>query len=516
MSRISSKPLHFVLFALMLLVYCSYYYPKMYKELPARIHEWAQADRYSLAINFYDRGMNFFLPATNNQNSINGVVGVEFPIQAYLAAALGHIFGREHISECFRLLDILISCTGLLFLFLTCYKATKDFIFSILPPFFIFCSPVFIFYSGGYMPDTAAAACAFIAFYYVYSYIAIRPSKRDFIMALIFLTLGTLIKTSVGVYLLGFIGYAFIRRVLYHKKFDTKESVLFFIISLFAIAIPIAYYFYNKHLNETYKSTLFLSKIMMFENDADVQQYINNFKGDIGKQYLVQPQYAMFVAVVAAGIVCLYNSAKGKKLLLLTSIFLLGALSMGILMGHQLIVHDYYFVSIFLPFIAFAFLVSTIAIREQVEGQLARRAMRTGIFASLLIVSIFAGYRIELIMKPNYMPFAQWYRHYWMEKGAVIMDELHIPKEEKILALNELAPNLTLVYFDRKGYIYPWMDWDRKNAAAIEQYMHERNVKIMVCEDQIATGLENETAGIFHNFKLLTKKDQVAVYQLMN
>jgi hypothetical protein len=67
--------------------------------LPSRIHSWAQSDRLSLAFGFFDNGMNFLKTILFTQFSKGGVVGVEFPIQAYIAAALGQFCGRENINR---------------------------------------------------------------------------------------------------------------------------------------------------------------------------------------------------------------------------------------------------------------------------------------------------------------------------------------------------------------------------------------------------------------------------------
>src|SRR4051812_10252475 len=93
--------LPYALSLLILLVMCGVYYGYMLDKLPMGVHEWAQADRLAIAYRFFDDGMNFFRPATFNMEPSDGVVGVEFPIQAYLAASFGHLFGRGSISSCF-------------------------------------------------------------------------------------------------------------------------------------------------------------------------------------------------------------------------------------------------------------------------------------------------------------------------------------------------------------------------------------------------------------------------------
>lgn len=82
--------LPYAVFLIIVLAFGDIFYAEHLTRLPFGMHEWAQADRLALAVSYYDNGMNFFLPATLNQTTKGGIVGTEFPIQAYTAAALGH------------------------------------------------------------------------------------------------------------------------------------------------------------------------------------------------------------------------------------------------------------------------------------------------------------------------------------------------------------------------------------------------------------------------------------------
>ena len=192
-------------FIALLVLMSGIYYSQQIHFWPQGIHDWAQADRLSLAISFYDHGIDFFHPRTHNIYSTDGITGVELPLQSYLAAIGGKILGHNHINACFRLLDIIITCTGLLFLFLACYKATKDFVFSIFPALFIYMSPILIYYTCNYVPDSAACALTFISFYYIIDYTNTNNSRK-LVWAIFILTLSSLIKTSEVIYLLGFLG----------------------------------------------------------------------------------------------------------------------------------------------------------------------------------------------------------------------------------------------------------------------------------------------------------------------
>src|ERR1043165_8310127 len=95
-----------------------WYYRDMIHWSAEGIHCWAQADRLSLAFNYYESSMNFFKPSTYNiYNNQSGIVGVEFPLQSYLAALAGKIFGKSCITLSFRIITLLFSLLGFYTLF---------------------------------------------------------------------------------------------------------------------------------------------------------------------------------------------------------------------------------------------------------------------------------------------------------------------------------------------------------------------------------------------------------------
>lgn len=252
-------PLRFVAFLIIILTFCFFYYPPLIASYPYGIHSWAQADRLSLAFGFFDHGMNFFLPRTYCLLPQDGITGVEFPIQSYIAALSGKIFGRNAISISFRLLDLLISITGMWFLFLIVFKRTGNFVFSLLPSVFIFCSPVFIYYTCNYLPDTAGVSIVFIGFYYMLNYIDDKKSSSA-IKAIVFLVLGTLIKTSCAIYLLASLLFVFGYEFFCKEKLRLRSFLSISIVTIVGFALIYGYFNYNNYLNTKYNSYVFFSR----------------------------------------------------------------------------------------------------------------------------------------------------------------------------------------------------------------------------------------------------------------
>jgi hypothetical protein len=454
--------------------------------------------------------MNFFLPATHNLWPVDGITGVEFPIQSYTAAIGAKLFGRDHISALFRLLNVIISCTGLLFLFLAGYRATKDFIFSMVPPLFIFCSPVYVYYTCNYLPDAAACSIAFVAFYYLLIYLD-KPRTKPMLATIGWLTLASLIKTSVALYLIGFLGYVLLQRLLRKHDFTRRSNFMYALAAILSIGILISYYFYNQYLNNTYHSGMFIARLRPFESWAELGYYFNeSFKHQWISEYLVLPQYLMFVAIVAAAIPLLFVTRDGKRRIFMLLIFLAGTICMGALMGGQLMVHDYYVVSIFFPMLAFALIASVIAIRKAIIYENGLRSFRIALFSSVLIIFFFADFHLHQRLMPDYAGFKPGIP--WAENGRQIMEELKIPRNEKLLVLNEGAPNIALVYFDRRGWNTIPEQW--KDMAQVKAIMQQLGARTVVCEESLGRVIKENDTTLASRFNSLALKDRVAVFQL--
>ncbi|MFC7669639.1 hypothetical protein ACFQT0_21420 [Hymenobacter humi] len=135
MSSFRSRLSHAAAALFFLVVGAALYAPYL-TELPGGIHAWAQADRLALALNYYDYGFDFFTPRTSNLASIGGITGVEFPLQAYVAALGGVVFGRSRIGLLFRLLDVAVVLLGFYYLFRLVFERTGHFVAGLVPGLF--------------------------------------------------------------------------------------------------------------------------------------------------------------------------------------------------------------------------------------------------------------------------------------------------------------------------------------------------------------------------------------------
>jgi hypothetical protein len=458
---------------LILLVCCNNYYGFVIDKLPYGYHDWAQGDRLAIAINFYDNGMDFFHPATQNITSTRGIVGVEFPIQAYTAAGIAHLLGRNSISTVFRVLDILIALTGLYFLFRAVFRATGDFVFSLFAPLFIFCSPVFIYYSGNYLPDPAAASIAFIALYCLLESIR-RGSHKMQLAAIVLAALAVLIKASTASYFGGVVCYC-----LYHAGYVAKnrKQLLYVLLCSLAASILIAGNIaYVRYLNTTYKSSLFLSTTLPFDNWGEFGLFIDKYYKDfMVHEYISIVQYPVYFLLIGFGVQLVVSRKIPGIYGYLFLVFLFPALAIFWLFGKQYLYHDYYFISTFLPLVAYCLVVALIVMQKELSASTGIQGLRVGMIAAMVMMFFFADFqnsrRVHLEKE-----FDMDYSFRWLEGGSKLMDELHIPANEHVVVADEAPPNLSLIYFDRKGYTMP-REWNT-DAFGLNWFMNDKGVRI--------------------------------------
>lgn len=503
----SGKQMLFVLFILLFFVLLLF---DDFNELPHGIHEWAQGDRLALAFGFYDNGMNFFKPSTFSQFSKDGVVGVEFPLQSYVTALLAQIFGRNNIPLIFRLLNVLAVTLCLQALFRVMLTFCCNTILAAIVPLILLLSPCFLAYTGNFLPDSLATSIAVLGIaYFLQSWWQGKHSRRY--AALLLLVLATLIKTSVGIYLIGFVGMDFYllwkegRKVLPINRLKYAAVVL---LSFVSIA---AYILYSRHLSSVYESTLFLLNVNPI-NAEQMKRFIASSLPLWAPEYFVPAAYFFLILLFVLGYRNRVQSvAGGNQLVLLVTVLILGILSMSYLVGAQFIDHDYYILPIYFPLIMFLAMLAVIKIDRSKNANLV-----SSILGSLLAVILIISYRqTSDRLSDKYKGFSDYYNTEWMENGAAILEQYKIPKDEHIAVFNENPPNLSLIYFDRKGYAVNSQWWvERYESAA--HFMGMRNLKLGVIKKAEFERINQRDSSFYQYFEIIGDEPNMVVFRSLS
>ena len=122
---------YFPAFLLVSVLVLLYAYLKIFSVLPKRpeaTHLWAQCDRASVARNYAEESMNFFLPRVNETHENTGITGLEFPFMNYAAAVCYRVFGFNEIW--YRLLMLLVFTAGGIAAFILTDRILKNTILS--------------------------------------------------------------------------------------------------------------------------------------------------------------------------------------------------------------------------------------------------------------------------------------------------------------------------------------------------------------------------------------------------
>ena len=423
--------------------------------LPRGIHEWAQADRLSLAITFYDFGLDFFHPRTLSFDSIDGITGVEFPIQAYLAAVLGHIFGRSSIPALFRCVTITFAISGYFYLFRIVFERTGSFFAALIPAFFLLASPVFSYYSGNYLPDPASTALVFVGFYYIQRYLFNGYYFNQLIIGIVFLTLATLVKSSSAIYLGSTLAALLLLTYLNNSIFSLRQKI-WLLLSAGASLMTIALHMiYINYLNVKYESQTFLISPRPIE-DPEMRTIIWVRINELWKyEYFSFLDYgimkASLIVLIIYLILNLKNSIKFYYIMFFSFVAIFGAKLFFELMGTQFHDHDYYIISPFMP-LAVVLIILAIIVAEKYAIIKKYLFVMWIPLAVALGITGFTQHRART--HEPYKSFSPNYHYRWMQGGAAALQAVGVPPTARIFVLGDSAPNLSLVYFGRRGLVW--------------------------------------------------------------
>jgi MFS family permease len=460
----------------------------------------------ALAFGFYDNGMNFFKPRTLSQFSKDGVVGVEFPILSYLTALTAKLFSRNSIPLVFRVLNLLVVAVCLQGLFGILLRFCRNALLAAIVPLLFLLSPSFLSYACNFLPDAVATSIAVLGIgFYMQSWWQGQHARRY--AALLLLVLATLIKTSVGIYLIGFvcIDVYLLGKERGALPINRLKYVAAVLISFVSIA---GYILYSRHLSQAYDSTLFLLNVNPF-NAGQVKRFLTVSLPIWAPEYFVPAAYFFLILLFVLGYRNRVQSvAGGNQLVLLVTVLILGILSMSYLVGAQFIDHDYYILPIYFPLIMFLAMLAVIKIDSSKNAK-PLSSVLGGLLALVLILSFV---RTRDRLSDRYRGFSDYYNTEWMKDGAGILEQYKIPKAELIAVFNENPPNLSLIYFDRKGYAVNNGWWvERYESAA--HFMGTRNLKVGVIKKAEFERINQSDSTFYQHFEVIGAEQSMVLFR---
>lgn len=342
-------------FVLLLLIFAlNYDYVSVLNKRPQSVHHWRQADCASLALNYYQNGMNFFQPQTHNLTSLGNTSGYaapsEIPFGYYFIAILYSIFGYNDII--YRLVNTLIFLIGIYYLFRTFDILLKDSFWAISASLLFFTSPVLVYYGNNFLTDINALSISFIAWYFFFKYY-LNSLPKYLYLSMLFFFLAASYKITALISL-ATICIIFAIELIGVCKFGKEKQKLFkhpiqtIILFTAVFAMIGAWVLFAKAYNAKYASGYFSTTIFpLWEmTTGDIDKVITNIKE------LWLPQYFHKITLYLLGGLLIINTIlirKANRIINISSIIiLLFSIIFSILWFATLRDHDYYIINLYI------------------------------------------------------------------------------------------------------------------------------------------------------------------------
>ncbi|MEX0966419.1 MAG: glycosyltransferase family 39 protein [Bacteroidia bacterium] len=427
-----------------LLLLLTYGFTGIYEVLPLRpqsVHQWAQTDRASVALRYYQEGMNFFLPRVHNIANGTGITGMEFPIINYSVAILYKLFGYN--EWLYRLLMLSIITAGLMATAALARRILHDPVWAALLTLIWFLSPVLVFYSANFLPDTASLGLIMIgwlAFFKLKDRFSVKWLTILFISA----SLASLIKIVSAIsiiamlLIIGLYHLKFIQNKTGQEIYNKKNIVAGML--LLALALTAAWYGYANYLNKEYLSGFFLLQARPAPSLMEFLRYAKGAAMIWGPAYY---SLATLIAIAAAAISSLIFRKKVDRLLLIISwLVFLGSLAYYLLMSFQFRDHDYYIIAL-LPAGYFFLLLITDYLKKQ--KSLIRNLTLAGLAILFLVSAVYA----RNMHKERYKATPGFSAYFDLEP---YLDSLQISQKDIIYSAYDESFNISLYLSNRQGH----------------------------------------------------------------
>lgn len=502
--KISSN---YIFIALLFIVFFVYNYHNTITTKPHSLHAWRQADCASMALNYYQGGMNFFAPELMQQNADDNTTGnniSEFPLLYYTVAIFYKVFG--HHDFIFRLLNMLIFFIGLFYLFKLLKRHLEDDFWAIAVTFLIFSSALLVYYGNSYLPNSTALACVFIGWYHFFDF---HKDKRDkkLYYSFGFFLLATLFKITAAISPIAIMGYFLIEKAgilkkWFSNKVFTIELKKFLLVFSGFIGLSILWYYYVFYYNDLHKTDYFGTRIWpLWElSKSEIMAVWKPIRLRWLGDFMNREVQLLLVIII---LYLIYNIRKIKAFMTITSIMVfIGVVVYIILFFAVLGDHDYYLLNLFiLPVIVLILGFETF------------KNVNPKWYKSIYVkigFSLFMVYVVYNTTEKNQIRHEGWYDTYAEYENlydiAPYLRSLGIEQDDKVISLPDNTPSLSLYLMNQKGWTL--MKYNTKKDI---DFFISKGAKYL-----IINGMEYTHINDFDDIKkeFVGEKEDVFIYKL--
>ncbi len=450
-----------IFLALLTAVAIYFDYPTMYDYLPMSTHQWRQSDGASMALNYYQNGMNFLQPQIHNVLSGNGYGVGEFPGLYYFIAVLYQWFGQE--EGIFRLVNFLIFAFGLLALSKVIWKITGDELLSYAIPILVMASPIIAFYAFNFLPNVPALGLAFMGWYFFYHFYEKQKTHWLYWSCLCF-TIGGLLKitallTFIPIMVVWFFETIGILKFRGNRRiFEARWAAI--IPFALSIGLTVAWYLFAIQYNDTHATNYFRTTSW-----AIWYMDMPSIKYTFGRmiKYWSSHYYHLSMHLLTAfllGWILFQPKKQSKFVYLLTLLSVIGTLLYILIWYYAFDLHDYYVINlVIVPVIAMV--AGGIYLKNKYNYILRMWYFKIAI----ITLTVFNLAHAKQNLNDRYKPQSTHTIHfspilYDVDGVRAFLKENNIERTDRVISIPDGSPNSTLYYLNLQGwtelYNYPF------------------------------------------------------------
>ncbi|MEO8085814.1 MAG: hypothetical protein ABI763_03285 [Bacteroidota bacterium] len=472
---------------------------------PNSIHTWAQCDRASVAACYYNESMNFLKPRVYNRGNgtSTGICGMEFPLINYSAALCYKFFGFHEFY--YRLINFILLFAGLLSAFLMADLFLRDVLFSAIVVWLFMLSPILVFYSANFLPDSGSLGLVLISWYFFFSIGTHADSRRRLMLFFIFITVACLIKLTSMVSLITMIILIAGKRIRFLKTpfipGYNREILTGFVV---CFVLVFGWYRYAAWLNDTYQNYFFILKgnaVQTFQEFIQVLTSIYVF------QYKDYYPFLIKIMILVCFVVFVITNYFQNRLLAFTfCLQLMGFAGFAMTMLRQFQDHDYYIIPM-LPLIFFLFLTTAEIFIRILNAHKILHSISIILLLVLVNVSMVVckkSYQNDRYAEePHQISYSNYDKYIQV---SPYLDTLNVGKNDLVLSYHDGTPNVSLYLMNRKGSTIAEGDFDR-----LKSLISTNNFKYLILNDTA-----NFTGEMYESLqdKKIGNKYNVQIYQL--
>jgi hypothetical protein len=453
-----SKNRSLIIFIAILIGISLYYnYSCILEKRPQSIHHWRQTDCASIALNYYNHGMNFFKPEVMFQISDGGTSGYtvgECPLLYYFIAILWKIFGYSDFI--YRLVNTTLFFIGLIALYKIILNYSKNYFWSAAIPILLFTSPVVTYYASNYLTDTTSIALILVGWNYIIKFNN-NSKNRFFYIAFSFFTIAGLIKVSSLISVMALLGVMLFttlknKNTLFpnNLKFDFKKALV--IVLMFGTIF--SWYTFAINYNKNHKAyaadgnTYFSTNTFPIWNleKQDVIDITNEITNHWASEYYHFSIYILFVLLVILFFV--FIKKINPFLSTITTLILGGTVLFCLLWYFAFAQHDYYIINLLiLPLFMF---IAVIEFLNRTYPKTSNSLITQIAFSLLLLFNInYAKGKL----KDRYIGDSNEYKQYKdVHSITPYLREIGVKSDDKVISLPDHTPCYTLYLMNQPGW----------------------------------------------------------------